>query len=165
MNSSLLRLFLSFATVAVVQSSTCAQLISPQIGWQADLVNELSHDVSGTVTILDKDTVRVDDFTYNGGGGAVYFYLGTIETDAAFVAGLRLEPLLSGSVFDGTQDPLVVDLPLGETLEGFHAFSVWCEAREANFGSGTFQPVIVPEPASLILITIGSLFLTIRRRR
>lgn len=117
-----------------------AQLTSPQVGWQAEL-NGMFHNVSGTVTILDEDTVEVDDFTYDGGGISVYLYLGADESHASFVSGLGIGPQLVGTMFDGTQDPLVIDLPEGETLEGYNAISVWCVAVTASFGSGTFQAV------------------------
>ena len=36
--------------------------------------------------------------------------------------------------------PLFVDLPAGETLDGWNAVSVWCAEFRVNFGSGTFAP-------------------------
>jgi hypothetical protein len=33
---------------------------------------------------------------------------------------------------------ITVDLPAGRTLDGFAGISVWCEAANASFGSGTF---------------------------
>jgi len=160
-----LRSLFSICLLTVLPASVFGALVSPQVGSQAFLLNDLSHNVSGTVTIVDDDTVRVDNFTYDGGGGAVYFYLGAIETDFAFETGLRIGSLLSDIVFDGTQGPLFVDLPTGQTLEGFQAFSVWCEARAVNFGSGTFLPVAVPEPAALGLVAWGALCLLRYRRR
>jgi hypothetical protein len=32
----------------------------------------------------------------------------------------------------------MIDLPAGQTLEGWHAVSVWCVAAGVSFGSGTF---------------------------
>ncbi|MEZ6192307.1 MAG: DM13 domain-containing protein [Phycisphaerales bacterium] len=97
------------------------------------------HNVGGTVTVVDDDTFRVDDFTFDGGGPAVYFYLATGETDAEFSLGLPVMPLLSANVFDGTQGPLFFDLPTGETFNGYNAISVWCAQFSVNFGSGTFE--------------------------
>jgi len=132
-----------------------AGLLSPEIGWQASLTFDTHHHVSGTVTIVDEDSLRVDDFTYDGGGHPVYFYLGTEETEEAFKVGQQIGPLLNGTIFDGTQDPLLLDLPVGQTLEGFHSISVWCVRHSSNFGSGTFGPVPVPEPAAWALLVLG----------
>lgn len=117
-----------------------AQLTSPQVGWRTEL-STIAHGVSGSVTIVDEDTVRVDDFTYDGGGIVVYFYLGESNTGASFGSGLSIGPQLRGTSFDGTQDPLMIDLPEGETLEGWNAISVWCVTAGANFGSGLFAAV------------------------
>lgn len=152
-------------SLCLFHTTASAQLSSPQVGWQAELVTDISHDVGGTATIVDEDTLRIDNFTYDGGGSAVYFYLATVENDTAFENGLRIGTLLSDIVFDGNQGPLLVDLPVGETLEGYHGFSVWCEARASNFGSGTFVPGIVPEPGTACLAVVGALGFFTRRRR
>jgi hypothetical protein len=161
MLKSLTKTCLSMVLLMNLSTWASAIPISPEIGSQATLVMD-SHNVSGTVTIVDADTLRFDDFTYNGGASFVYFYLGTDETDAAFTAGLRVGTLLSGIVYDGTQDPFTVDLPLGVTVDGYYAVSVWCEKFKANFGSGTFQPV--PEPAGIVLCAVGALGILVRRR-
>ena len=115
--------------------------MSPQVGWQAQL-NGNFHNVGGTVSILDDDTIQVDDFTYDGSGISVFFYLGV--DDSSFASGLAVGPQLVGTNFDGTQDPLVIDLPSGETLEGYHAISAWCLVAHVDFGSGTFATVSQP---------------------
>jgi hypothetical protein len=104
-------------------------------GWQAPLSTR-SHNVQGTVTIVDADTFRVDNFFYDGGGIRVYFYLGATDTQSSFVAGLKTGPNLLGTAYSGGS--LTVDLPTGRTLDGFAGISVWCEAAGSSFGSGTF---------------------------
>jgi len=146
------RTFVAFVTMGLLTSSASAQLTSPQVGWQTEL-STLGHNVSGTVTIIDDNTLRIDDFVYDGGGPQVYFYLGTEQTDAAFTSGLEIGPRLDNTSFDGTQGPLLIDLPVGETLEGYQAISVWCVRGEADFGSGTFAPI--PEPTSVCLIALA----------
>src|SRR3990172_8636896 len=123
-------------------SSVQGQLTSPQVGWRAEL-SRVAHNVSGTVTILDDNTVQVDDFTYDGAGLDVYFYLGASDSKPAFISGLPIGPQLLGTAFNGSQPPLVIDLPVGETLEGWNAVSVWCVTASVNFGSGTFARVPV----------------------
>ncbi len=135
----ILIVFLTAALLTGAASLARAELTSPQVDWQADL-STLFHNVSGTVTVLDDDTLQVDDFTYDGGGVSVYFYLGASESSGAFNSGLQIGSQLVGSVYDGTQPPLVLDLTGGETLEGWNAIAVWCVPFHATFGSGTFAP-------------------------
>jgi hypothetical protein len=128
------------AGVLLTAMPVWAELMSPKVGWRADL-RRLAHNVSGTVTILDDDTIQVDNFKYDGGGIDVYFYLGAVDTQASFVSGLPIGPQLLGTAYNGSQPPLVIDLPIGETLEGWHAISVWCVTAAVNFGSGSFAPL------------------------
>jgi hypothetical protein len=112
-----------------------------RIGWVATL-STISHDVSGTVTIADEDTLLVEDFTYDGGGIVVYFYLGTENTKQAFADGLQIGMDLVGTAYSG--ESLTIDLPAGQTLEGWNAVSVWCVVAGVNFGSGEFAPPPCP---------------------
>lgn len=109
------------------------------IGAQA-VLNTNYHNVGGTVTVVDEDTFRVDNFTYDGGGPAVYFYLGTGKFGDPFTPQLEVLPILTGTQFDGTQGTLFFDLPAGENFTGYHAISVWCAAFGVDFGSGVFDP-------------------------
>lgn len=132
---------LSIAVLAAcVASHAHAELTSPQVGWQAAF-GPGSHMSSGIATIIDENTIQIDDFIYDGGGIVVYFYLGETETSTAFSNGLPIGKDLFGMSFDGTQEPLVIDLPGEETLEGWNAISLWCVAAGVSFASGTFAPV------------------------
>ena len=131
-----------FLLMSYASQSAVAQMM-PDIGYQASLSMN-SHNVGGTVTVLDADTLLVEDFTYDGGGVDVFFYLGT--SDATFSSGLEIGAQLLGSVFDGTQDSFTIDLPAGMTIDGYNAISVWCVAFDVSFGDGTFEapaPVLV----------------------
>lgn len=108
-------------------------------GWEAKL-STLAHNVEGTVRIVDEDTLEIKGFSYDGGGPAVYFYLGEENSDGSFAAGLGIGPLLTGSVY--SNDTLTVDLPEGVTLDGYNAVSVWCVDFAVNFGSGEFGSVV-----------------------
>lgn len=119
----------------VLIASTSFAYRYPRTGYQAELTTYF-HNVSGTVTILDPNSIRVDDFNYDGGGPAVYFYLGVDDSSPSFINGLSIGPLLTGTVY--TNDTVFVNLPGNETLNDYNAISVWCEDFNANFGSGTF---------------------------
>lgn len=107
-----------------------------RVGWQADL-STLAHNVDGIVTIVDKDTIQIDNFDFDGNGIDVYFYLGTAETHLAFGNGLPIGYDIVGTPFADAS--FTIDLPEGETLDGYNAISVWCVTAGANFGSGTFM--------------------------
>lgn len=130
---------LVIAAMSLPAISARAQLTSPLVGWQAEL-NRIYHNVGGTVTIVDDNTLKFDNFTFDGAGLDVRFYLGTSDTQTAFASGLPIGPQLLGMSYDGSQPPFVVDMPPNQTLEGWHAISVWCVTARANFGSGSFAP-------------------------
>ena len=107
----------------------------PRAAWVADL-RPGSHMSRGLATVVDERTIQVDHFTYDGGAPAVYFYLGESNTHAAFVDGIPIGPHLDRAYSDET---VVVQLPMGQTLDGYGAISVWCAEFEANFTSASFQ--------------------------
>ena len=157
-NSSLL------TAAAVPAPEQLALAVAPyaRAGWQATL-STLAHNVSGTVTIVDADTFRVDNFFYNGGGINVHFILAasndyTTFRDARLVTDLNL----LGTAHFG--DSVTIDLPTGTTLDGYNAISVWCIPASANFGSGTFVNT-VPEPAGTALLAFGACILALSFRR
>ena len=121
--------------IASASQSVFAQM-TPGVGYQASL-STISHNVSGTVTILDADTLLVENFTYDGMGPSVFFRLGTSVSQLEY--GLDLGTDLVGTAFDGTEGSFTIDLPAGTTVEGFNAVSVWCVPFEAAFGEGTFS--------------------------
>ncbi len=131
-------------------------------GWRATLSTR-AHGVRGTVTIVDADTFRVDDFFYDGGGINVHFILAALDDNATFRTTRLVTDLnLLGSPQNGGS--LTIDLPAGTNFDGYNAISLWCLPAQANFGSGTFANP-VPEPASAALLTLGALTLGSRRRR
>lgn len=119
----------------IVLSITATMYGYQRAGWRARL-STIAHNVSGTVIIEDANTLRIEDFHYDGRGPAVYFYLGANDSKEAYIEGLGLEPLLTGTSYSG--DELLIDLPEGTTLDGYTAISVWCVDFAVNFGSGTF---------------------------
>ena len=132
----------AFGLSAVLLVMSCAShsavaQMMPGIGYTTSLSMN-SQNVSGTVTIVDADTILVEDLTYAGGGLRVFFYLATSED--TFATGVAIGPQLVGTVFDGTQDPFTIDLPAGVTVDGFSAVSVWCDIANVSFGDGTFAP-------------------------
>jgi hypothetical protein len=124
---------LRIAFLLVLASPAAADY--PRAGWQAVLC-PMAHDVSGTVTIIDEDTVKVEAFTYDGGGMSVYFVLGAQDTDEAYSVGLAIGDDIFGTVYNG--ESFDIDLPQGTTLDGYNAISVRCVEAGMSFASGPF---------------------------
>jgi len=109
----------------------------PRAGWQATLTTN-AHGVRGTVTIVDADTFRIDNFYYDGGGINVHFIVAPQDTRTSFVSNrIVTDRNFLGTAFSGGS--ATVDLPTGTTLDGHNAVSLWCIPASANFGSGTFR--------------------------
>ncbi|TWT98107.1 Electron transfer DM13 [Botrimarina colliarenosi] len=139
----LLPLFAPFVrgVLVLVLYAIAPAVAQPRVGWQADLATHY-HGVSGLVTVVDAHTLRVDNLYFDGAGIDVYFYLGAENTTAAFTAGLEIGPQLLGIAFDGGS--LTLDLPSGETIEGWNAISVWCTEVPVSFGDAVFAAPPAP---------------------
>lgn len=125
--------------IAVAALNICAYAIYPRAGYKTEL-SMLFHDVAGTVTIVDANTIAVQNFSYDGTAPLVYFYLAEEDLKASFENGIPIGPLLDREY---SNENLVLDLSGSQTLDGYNAVSVWCVAFKANFGSGTFAD---PDP-------------------
>ena len=108
-------------------------------GWKAKL-STLSHGVSGVVEIVDADTIRIEDFNYDGGAQGVFLYMAAENTDASFLAGVPVGPLLSGT--ERISETLTVEMPAGLNTRDYNAVSVWSVDLAVNFGSGTLGSVV-----------------------
>lgn len=104
--------------------------------WTAQLSN-LAHKVSGKVTIVDDRTLLIEGFNYDGLGPQVYAYLGSSDSNSAYRMGRSIGPQLSQAYVNGR---LSLQLPEGQTLDGWNALSIWCVDFRVNFGSGSFAP-------------------------
>jgi electron transfer DM13 len=129
------------ALLAVTVVSVSAQTNYPRTGWET-ILTQTGHGVSGTATILNERTIRLTRFSYDGLAPDMYVYLSTNLTSAAFLeSGLTISPRLTRAYTNETYD---VQLPLGQTLDGWSAISIWCRAVRASFGWGTFAPAVHP---------------------
>lgn len=97
----------------------------------------LAHNVSGKATIIDDCTIEITEFTYDGGGPAVYFY-GAINHNYSSEQAFPMGAKLSGIVYEGTS--ITLKLPQNATLDDLTGISVWCVDFNANFGEMTFTP-------------------------
>lgn len=107
----------------------------PRVGQVATL-STFAHSVSGTAEIVDDCTIRIRDFTYDGGGIDVRVYAGVAGRYDPPV-GFAISPNIKGLGFNG--ETLTVQLPEGTTLDDLDGISVWCTDVQVSFGDGLFQ--------------------------
>jgi len=105
------------------------------IGMTAEFSN-FSHNIGGTLTIIDDRTLEVTNFTYDGGGPSVFFYLGTDGQYSPSNGGVQVGTMLNGAPFNG--ETVRIDLPPNITLDDFNGVSVWCDLFFINFGDAQF---------------------------
>jgi len=108
---------------------------NPLVGTTAAFTN-FTHNIGGTLTLLDDRTIQVTNFTYDGGGPAVYFYTGTDGGYRPSDGGRQIGPMLNGRIYDN--ETITVTLPDDITLDDFNGVSVWCELFSINFGDAMF---------------------------
>ena len=108
--------------------------IYPRSGYTAKL-SSLAHGVAGNVAVIDARTIRITGFRYDGTGPLVYIYLGRDNSFAAFDSGRAIGAVLQRRPY--VDETIDVQLPEGQTLDGFTAVSIWCVEFKVNFGSGT----------------------------
>lgn len=107
----------------------------PSVGKSAAF-STFAHDVSGTATIVDDCTIRIDAFTFDGGGIDVRVYAGK-DGDFDPPTGFPLSEDLRGRAFDG--ETYTVQLPVGRTLDDLDGISVWCVDVGVSFGDALFE--------------------------
>ena len=84
--------------------------------------------------IVDERTIRLENFSYHGGGLDVRVYLG-VGND--FVNGPIISDILSGTVFNN--ETLELTIPESVSLDDFNAISIWCTLFSISFSEGVFQ--------------------------
>lgn len=100
------------------------------------------HQVSGTATIIDDCTIRIDDFFFDGSGINVRFYSGL---GGDYLSGFSMseEDIRRAPPGDGTLayngETVFAQLPEGRTLDELDGLSVWCVPVNQSFGDGLFQ--------------------------
>ena len=106
---------------------------SPQIGRFA-VLQTFFHNVQGTATIINANTIRVDGFHYDATGLAVFFY---VAMDLDFANGVAISDDLVRSL-PYANETLALILPDQVSVDSFNSISVWCAPASADFGSGSF---------------------------
>lgn len=106
----------------------------PKVG-QIAVLNGRFHSVSGTARIIDNCTIRIENFTYDGGGLDVRVFS---ARNMDYINGKPLTNDLkkSGGYMGET---LEVKLPMNVSLDEINNISIWCVSVAENFGDGTFR--------------------------
>jgi len=122
-------------SLATIPADAC-KANSPKVGFTGNL-RTISHQVSGTVTVVDDCTMIITNFNYDGGGPRVYLYAGnTAPYNPATVNSFRIGPgRIDTQRFSNAS--IRVKIPSGKTLDDVTGISLWCEVALANFGDTT----------------------------
>jgi len=126
-------LFCFFSLSAAAQTRPYARA-----NWTAEL-SSVAHNVSGKVTMVDERTILLEGFHYDGLGPRVFAYLGASDTNTAYRTGRSIGAQITQAYVNGQ---LILQLPQGETLDGWNALSIWCVEFRVSFGSGQFAPPV-----------------------
>ncbi|MEE2828373.1 MAG: DM13 domain-containing protein [Myxococcota bacterium] len=133
MRNLLALLFVFLTTGALLPSASAAECDSThaKVGWQAVLESH-HHGTSGTVTVVDDCTLRIDNFNYDGKGVDVRF---VVADNSRFKKNTALTKDLHGKgTYEGKT--LTVKLPAGMSLDQVDYLSFWCVAFKVSFADG-----------------------------
>jgi len=97
----------------------------------------IAHNVSGRAEFIDDCTIRITEFSYDGGGPEVYFY-GAVDHKYAESDAFAIGQKINGIVYNN--DEVILRIPNDKTLDDITGVSVWCSDFNANFGQVTFTP-------------------------
>ena len=87
------------------------------------------HGVGGTVQELDTRKIRIQNFTYDGGGIEVRLWL---YREGNINGGRAIGPDIFGE--DMRDTTFVVELPAEVNSDSFDSVSVWCVSARQDFG-------------------------------
>lgn len=124
-----------------------AQCGSAYAGWEATLEHSATYGIDGVGVIVDAGTIRVDNFSYNGMGPDVFFYLGRSRSHADLSNGIAISERLDRAYSNET---VVLTVPPGVDLGEYRALSVWCRMFSVDFSSATFEPTTPAAPTNLM---------------
>jgi Electron transfer DM13 len=91
-----------------------------------------AHGVTGKATIINDCTIKITNFSFDGGGLDVLFYGGI---NGNYKAGIPLGEQLVGKKFN--QATYLISLRKGD-LDKLNSLSVWCVDVDVSFGDGNF---------------------------
>lgn len=114
------------------QSNGGCSALHPRVGQTLRLVSK-AHGVQGSAIIIDDCTIKVDGFSYDGGGVDVRFY-GGIDDD--YANGFPMTENLVGTPF--SNQSLNITMPADKSLDDLNGLSVWCYDFTVSFGDGRF---------------------------
>jgi len=106
----------------------------PRVGRVAMLRENSTYGISGRAVIASENLIRLEQFTYSGGGPDVRVYLGV---DDSFANGIVISGTISGTPYQNAT--LEFPLPEGVTLDDFNSISIWCVVFSISFSEGVFE--------------------------
>lgn len=105
----------------------------PLVGESRNFIRR-AHGVSGKATILSNCEIKIEEFSFDGGGAGNVVIWGSLNSN--FDIGYALSENLFGDEF--SNEDFSVFLPEDMSLNDINSLSVWCIPFRANFGSVQF---------------------------
>ncbi|MBL4942551.1 MAG: DM13 domain-containing protein [Colwellia sp.] len=120
-------------TLNELNISSCEKTHS-KVGYNG-FFTTLAHNVSGKATIIDDCTIRITQFSYDGGGPDVYFYAAKNHEYSSADA-FSISQKINGQSY--TDAEFILKLPTNKTLDDLTGLSVWCVDFNVDFGNMEF---------------------------
>jgi hypothetical protein len=103
-------------------------------GYSGEL-SSLDGGLGGTVTVVDAETLRINDYQLEDASAPALYWWGSEDDDLS--NGFRVS---SEQVTDAAEtDTLTIELDNGYTTENFTTFGLWCERFSTSFGETTLR--------------------------
>jgi hypothetical protein len=103
---------------------------STKIGFTGTF-STLAHNVSGTATVMDNCTIKINMFNFDGAAPNVKFYAG-VNSNFSDSEAFGISERIDGRSY--SNETIILTLPEGKFVDDIDSLSVWCVEFQANFG-------------------------------
>lgn len=123
-----------FLDGSVMKAQIDCQKSHTLVGKTFELISR-SHEVAGTVRVLDDCTLLISNFNFDGKGRLVEVFAGQ---DGDFSQGSSISRDLYRPTQAYESAELLIRLPQGQTFDDFNSLSIWCTEVGVSFGDVVF---------------------------
>eukprot|EP01083_Nonionella_stella_P079349 217653_1 len=104
------------------------------------------YGISGSLVAVDEHTIRIDDFSYNGAGPGVLFWVstGAISQGRVVTGSVVGRPdncISAGKINAYNRETVFIELEEDTPVADLQLFSIWCELFGASFATVNFAAI------------------------